>query len=123
MDICNLYVDGSCQVIQRKISDEETIINGLRGYQCDLKNGLCGWCPVSKIDLSDLVKNTKQEISSEEEEVIRLHVFEILKYLGREDVSKSIEKSIPEMDKDGVDNFNKVKDYIYTLVDVVRLSR
>ena len=73
--------------------------------------------------LSDLVKNTKEEISSEEEEVIRLHVFEILKHLGREDVSKSIEKAIPEMDKDGVDNFSKVKDYIYTLVDVIRLSR
>ena len=73
--------------------------------------------------LSDLTKNTKQEISSEEEEVIRLHVFEILKHLGREDVSKSIEKSISEMDHDGVDNFSKVKEYIFTLVDVIRLSR
>ena len=78
----------------------------------------------SKLDeLRDLVSHTKQEISSEEEEVIRLHVFEILKYLGREDVSKSIERAIPEMDKDGIDNFSKIKDYIYTLVDVVRLSR
>ena len=73
--------------------------------------------------LSDLVKNTKQEISSEEEEVIRLHIFEILKQLGREDVSKSINEAIPEMDHDGVDNFSKVKEYIFTLVDVIRLSR
>ncbi len=61
-----------------------------------------------KPTLEDLVSKTKQEISSEEEEVIRLHVFEILNLLGREDVSKAIEKIIPEMDHDGIDNFNKI---------------
>ncbi len=70
-----------------------------------------------------MVKNTKKEISSEEEECIRLHIFEVLKQLGREDVIKSVEKAIPEMDKDGVDNFDKVKEYIYTLTDVINLSR
>ncbi len=77
----------------------------------------------NKPTLEDLVSKTKQEISSEEEEVIRLHVYEILNLLGREDVSESIEKIIPDMDHDGFDNFNKVKDYIFTLVDVIRLSR
>lgn len=76
-----------------------------------------------KPTLADLVSKTKQEISSEEEEVIRLHIFEILNLLGREDVSKEIEKIIPDMDHDKFDNFNKVKEYIFTLVDVIRLSR
>lgn len=76
-----------------------------------------------KVTLEEFVSKTKQEISSEEEEVIRVHVFEILKVLGREDVVKDIEKVIPEMDKEKCDNLYKIKDYIYTLVDVLRLSR
>jgi hypothetical protein len=78
---------------------------------------------VKKETLDELVSRTKKEISSEEEEVVRLHVFEILKVLGREDVTKDIEKFIPEMDKEKCDNMYKIKDYIYTLVDVIRFSR
>jgi len=73
--------------------------------------------------LGDLVKNTKQELTNEAETQIRVHVATILEILGRHDVSVSIEKSIPEMNRDGVDNFYKVRQYIFTLVDVIRLSR
>jgi len=73
--------------------------------------------------LEDLVKNTKQELTNEAETQIRVHVATILEILGRHDVSVSIEKGVPEMDRDGVDNFYKVKQYLFTLVDVIRLSR
>jgi len=49
MAICNLYKDGSCQVVQREFSDRETVIDGFRGYECDLKRGLCGWCPIHEL--------------------------------------------------------------------------
>jgi len=73
--------------------------------------------------LEDLVKKTKQELTNEAETQIRVHIASILEILGRHDVSVSIEKTIPEMDRDGVDNFYKIRQYIFTLVDVIRLSR
>ena len=76
-----------------------------------------------KPTFEELTSRTKQELTNEAETQIRVHAATILEILGKHDVSVSIEKSIPEMDKDGVDNFSKVKHYIFTLVDVIRLSR
>ena len=76
-----------------------------------------------KETLSDLVNKTKQELGDDEEFVIRAHVYSILEKLGRHDVTVSIQKSIVEMEKDGCDNFFKVKEYLHTLHDVIMLSR
>lgn len=77
----------------------------------------------NKETLADLVNKTKQELRNDEEMVIRSRVYSILEHLGRHDVVISIEKSIPEMEKDGCSNFFKVKEYLHTLHDVIMLSR
>lgn len=76
-----------------------------------------------KETLGDLVDKTKQELGDDEELVIRAHVYSILEKLGRHDVIESIQRSLIDMDKDGCDNFFKVKEYLHTLHDVIMLSR
>jgi hypothetical protein len=73
--------------------------------------------------LADLVNKTKQELGNDQEMVIRAHVYSILVQLGRHDVIESIKKSLVVMDRDGCDNFFKVKEYLHTLHDVIMLSR
>lgn len=48
MAICYLYKNGTCQVLQRKVSKIATVIDSRRGYECDLKKGLCGWYPIQE---------------------------------------------------------------------------
>jgi hypothetical protein len=76
-----------------------------------------------KETLGDLVKKTNQELRDHEEMVIRAHVYSILEKLDRHDVIETIQRSLVEMDKDGCDNFFKVKEYVHTLHDVIMLSR
>jgi hypothetical protein len=76
-----------------------------------------------KEKLSDLVKKTRQELRNDEELKIRSHAHSILELLGRHDVVISIEKGVVEMEKEGCDNFFKVKEYVHTLHDVIMLSR
>lgn len=76
-----------------------------------------------KETLGDLVSRTKQELRNDEEMEIRGHVYSILEQLGRHDVVESIQRSLVAMDKDGCDNFFKVKEYLHTLHDVIMLSR
>jgi hypothetical protein len=93
-------------------------------YIVELKKEIKNMVEIEKKEtLGDLVKKTNQELRDDEEMVIRAHVYSILEKLGRHDVVESIQRSLVAMDKDGCDNFFKVKEYLHTLHDVIMLSR
>lgn len=60
------------------------------------------------------------EVDDRTEKEIREHVFSILRLLNREDIIRSTQKSIPEMEKDKCTNGYKIRAYCGALFDVTR---
>ena len=75
------------------------------------------------VELRELVNLTRTQLTDEQEKEIRDHIESILEILNRHDICEAIERVIPDMNKDKYTNWDKIKDFVYSLTDVINLSR